>query len=326
MAKSKSPSEEEEEIPEKVEAVNEEKPLETPQIEKEEKLDQEVQKEEEEEIEQNENPEKDMEREPGEVAPPPAPQVAINSSDSQENEEGQIDPKVVHQQQELQKQQQQLLLMQQQQQQQQQLQQMQYMQQHQQNYLQYQQQQQHQQQQHQIMNNTPKSNPGSASKKHQLPSYLQQVPQIQHKMDNKNGMGASPAPPPPQMMHSGQRGMPPPHPPMMKHQHMGMATSPMYPRAPPHAIPGIKPAPPIMRGSGYPPAPPPQPPMARAVATPPQKIQLSCDAKALRDPKKMAQFLSLPTDVLQNVVYQLANNNKMALICKSIHSFFQSDF
>jgi len=32
-------------------------------------------------------------------------------------------------------------------------------------------------------------------------------------------------------------------------------------------------------------------------------LKLKCDARALKNPEKMAKFLSLPTEVLQNVVF-----------------------
>lgn len=42
--------------------------------------------------------------------------------------------------------------------------------------------------------------------------------------------------------------------------------------------------------------------------------RIPCSSLSLRDPESFARLLLLPSDVIQNVILQLANNNKQALV------------
>lgn len=42
--------------------------------------------------------------------------------------------------------------------------------------------------------------------------------------------------------------------------------------------------------------------------------KIPCSSSSLKDPEAFARFLLLPTEVIQNCVLQLANNNKQALV------------
>ena len=44
--------------------------------------------------------------------------------------------------------------------------------------------------------------------------------------------------------------------------------------------------------------------------------RIPCSFTSLKDPESFARLLLLPADVIQNVILQLANNNKQALVGK----------
>ena len=49
-----------------------------------------------------------------------------------------------------------------------------------------------------------------------------------------------------------------------------------------------------------------------------QEKRIPCNSWSLRDPEGFARLLLLPADVIQNVILQLANNNKQALVAHNI--------
>lgn len=56
---------------------------------------------------------------------------------------------------------------------------------------------------------------------------------------------------------------------------------------------------------------------AIATITEPEK-KIPCNCQSLTDPEAFARFLLLPADTLQNVILQLANNNRPALLAHNI--------